>query len=143
MKKVEWSPTFEIGVDEIDEDHRHLFALVERIKAAIETKDRKQSSELVQQFITVSREHFAKEEALLTRLGYPEAAQHARYHAKLLEKANALKMICDAEMEDGGIEQCYVQVVSFLIDDVVAGDTKFKSFLHHHGFADGKKHPPR
>ena len=139
MIELKWSPTFEIGVEEIDSAHRKLFTMANDIRRAIGGKDPDLSRRRVEAFIAAAHQHFAEEEKFLADIGYAEARQHKAYHALLLAKAERLKEACDQKMEGGEAEGCYGEVMTFLIDDVVRGDHRFKSYLDHMGLTRPKK----
>lgn len=139
MSKFEWLPIFEVGVPEIDDAHRHLFALANEINEAIERKDCDLSRARVQVFIEASENHFAAEEKFLAKVGYVETESHRHYHAALLTKAKKVKQMCDDEMNRGQVKgECYREVMAFLIDDVIRGDKTFKSYLDDKGIARGE-----
>ena len=139
MKPLAWSPTFETGIAEIDEDHRRLFALAESIRDSMTRQDRNHCVALVHEFIGAAENHFAKEEAILDRADYPEAGAHKSYHAKLQDKATRLKQVCDVEQDPQKAKECYDELIVFLIDDVVRGDTQFKSHLEERGYTRGRR----
>ena len=89
---------------------------------------------MVEEFISALQAHFAKEETFLERVGYEDVEKHKQYHQSLLTKAKELKRLCDEEGEGHKIEDCYTEAVDFLIDDVVRGDSAFKSYIQFHGF---------
>ncbi|MGB8276066.1 MAG: hemerythrin domain-containing protein [Alphaproteobacteria bacterium] len=133
MDGFEWSPTFEIGVPEIDDDHRHLFDLAREIQAAVEEGEPAKCRALVEGFIDASQSHFAAEERFLARIRYEEFETHRKYHASLVTKARKLKQSCDEATRRGEVAECYLEVVGFLIDDILRGDIKLKSYFNHHG----------
>lgn len=132
MHNLRWSPTFETGVAEIDDDHRAMFALATEIGDGIAKQDAGFRTAL-QQFIALAELHFAKEEDILVRAGYPNVDRHKAYHTALLTKARQLKAVCDRKDDPAQAGKCYGALVEFLIDDVVRGDTQFKSFLDAEG----------
>jgi len=133
MKKLEWSPNFEIGSEEIDDDHRRLVGLVQDIHEAIEKNDLMLCVGLANKFLGELSDHFDREEALLERVGYPNTEGHKKYHASLLAEARELKRLCS---EKDGVEklgECYAAMVAVLVDDIIRGDSMFKSYLEHSG----------
>jgi hemerythrin len=136
MDKLTWSPAFETGVADIDSDHRTMFALANEIGEGIAKQDKTFRAKL-QRFIALTEAHFAREEELLVRSGYPDAEAHKAYHASLMAKAQELKAICDAKGDSEQAGGCYLALVDFLIDDVVRGDTQFKSHLDDRGLTRG------
>nr|WP_298690657.1 hemerythrin domain-containing protein [uncultured Dongia sp.] len=132
MRRLEWLKSFETGVDEIDEDHRNLFALATKIGEKVWTRD-SDFTVMLTEFINAAQRHFAREEEILREAQFPGLDSHKRYHASLLSKAAELKAICDAEQEPKQADICYSAMIDFLIDDIVRGDSQFKSFLDHVG----------
>jgi len=135
VKKFEWLESFAIGVDKIDSDHQNLFKIAQELYEIISNKSPQTCTELLNQFILRAEEHFAAEEALLERTGYPDLDSHKIYHRQLIVGAQQVKAQCLENIKDGQPEHCYVEAVSFLIDDIVRGDAPLKSFLEYHGHA--------
>jgi hemerythrin len=137
---LKWSTAFEIGVAEIDTQHRHLFALAEAVGTGLAKRDIGLAAAKVREFIEAAQRHFASEERILARAGFPEIEAHKVYHASLLAKAKELDAMCDIEANVHQADACYREVLAFLVDDVVRGDSQFKSYLQHHGL--GGAPPP-
>jgi len=131
--RLDWLPTFEIGVESIDDAHRQLFAMANGIHAAIAKHDRDASRIAIESFIATVEKHFTDEEKFLVEIDYVDTETHKGYHKLLLDKAKRLKRVWDGAMEEGKIEGCYNEVIAFLIDDIVRGDKQFKSYLDQIG----------
>ncbi|MGD9537052.1 MAG: bacteriohemerythrin [Alphaproteobacteria bacterium] len=135
MKTFEWSPVFEIGVPEIDRDHREMVALTNAIRDALMAEQYELSSRLIAELLAAAKAHFEREEALLAHHGFPRLQRHVRYHVGLLDKAERMKRVCENVTGKHEIRDCYDEMLSFLVDDVVRGDYDFKSFLEEKGIA--------
>ena len=72
-------------------------------------------------------------EANLLRWGYPDAKMHATYHQRLLDRAKAVRRACAETESPEAFEECCEEMMTFLVDDVVRGDMKMKSFLESNG----------
>ncbi|GAB4287164.1 MAG: hemerythrin family protein [Coriobacteriia bacterium] len=81
----EWSSSLETGHADIDEQHRGIFALANRLADAIDrgTDDEDAIADAVYGLTDYVVEHFADEEALMTESGYPEASSHRSVHEHL------------------------------------------------------------
>jgi len=133
MPKLEWLDTFELGVPEIDGDHRAMLDLMKAVQSAMAAGDRKTGEQLLDRLLAFAVGHFDREQALLERWGYPEAETHATYHWNLLSRAVAVRKAC-AEIENQtSFNECSEEMLSFLVNDVVRGDMKLKSFLEEAG----------
>ena len=135
MRRIEWSSSLEIGDEEIDNDHRRLIAAMQEVEAAIEQGNHHLCRIKIQAFIDAASDHFAKEEAFLARIGFPDIVNHKFYHLSLLTRANELRRSCGAGLSEPRARVCYDQVAGFLIDDVIRGDMSIKEFLDNHGRA--------
>ncbi len=84
---VEWSnDALSVGIEEIDEQHKVLVGLVNRMHEAIHQRH---GSEAVIGILTeladYTRIHFAVEESLMRILGYPGYEEHKDVHEELLQ----------------------------------------------------------
>lgn len=86
---LQWSEAYECGESTIDEQHRELFTLANATLDATLNHDEGALQQL-ERFIHHVQEHFADEEALLAKVGYPELERHRRIHAGLLQEATRL-----------------------------------------------------
>lgn len=136
MVALEWLDTFEVGLKQIDDDHRQMLAIMRQIKAAGELRDRERCVALLDELVAFSQAHFAREEAILRDIEFPSADVHEAYHADLLERADVVKEACKTIRSDRDFRDCCEEMFGFLIDDVIAGDMKIKSFLQERGIAD-------
>jgi hemerythrin len=134
---LKWSKTFETGIAEIDSEHRNLFALADSVGDALTRQDLRLADLKVGQFIAAAEAHFANEEAILAREAFPDLEAHKRYHVSLVDTARRLREVCSVEQSVNNADRCYHEVLAFLVDDVVRGDTQFTSFLHHRGHGGG------
>jgi hemerythrin len=83
----EWTSAIELGHPQIDEQHKRLLLLCAAvIGPLINSGEPDPGTAQLQALIDFTQEHFAFEEGLMLSAGYPEAEQHAVYHASLLEE---------------------------------------------------------
>ncbi|NQV48433.1 MAG: hemerythrin domain-containing protein [Rhodospirillaceae bacterium] len=129
MIKIQWLESFAIGNEKIDRDHKDIIAIMQDVRSAVEDDNRPRCSALLQDLIVRAQEHFTDEEEILESVHYPDLAEHIRYHQDLLLKARAMNAICHGASANGNLEQCFTVMAEFLIDDIIAGDLKFKSFI--------------
>ena len=133
MPKLEWLDTFELRVPEIDGDHRVMLDLMNAVQSAAAARDRPRCEHYMDRLLAFSESHFRREEALLDRWKYPGARKHAAYHAELLERTNAVRRACSEIESPESYIECCEEMISFLVDDVVRGDMKLKSFMENAG----------
>lgn len=89
--RLHWRAAYECGDERIDREHRRLFERGNALLAAVaESRPRAELVPLVVKMLEEVAGHFADEETILVRLGWPGAAEHAQAHAKLFTRARAL-----------------------------------------------------
>ena len=80
MSTIEWTPALEVGVADIDDDHRVMVALLNRVVKAV---DRMQAVAVLEELGRCTAEHFAREEELMAACCYEFADRHRREHREL------------------------------------------------------------
>lgn len=79
--KLVWTAALSVGHRALDQDHRDLFALVNRFTEAADLPAAHQALLAVDAY---SREHFAREESVMSLAGYHGLAEHRVLHAAIL-----------------------------------------------------------
>jgi hemerythrin-like metal-binding protein len=138
MADLKWHDFLTIGVDFIDDDHKKLLKIMQEAKEAIKEDNQNECLVLLTSLLKEARHHFSREEKFLYETNFPGLAEHKMYHEELLIKADTTKRICQGIETDHDLKECFDGMASFLIDDILKGDTKFKSHLEYHGHIDNK-----
>ncbi|MEX0583647.1 MAG: hemerythrin domain-containing protein [Sneathiella sp.] len=133
MDKLDWLETFELGIPQVDDDHRELLAIMRKIREAADTEAFDECKTLLDELIEFSVDHFRREEEMLVRIGYPNAEIHKEYHHQLLDRASSVKDICKEIRSKENLKVCCDEMFGFLVDDIVTGDLKFKSYMENKG----------
>jgi hemerythrin len=76
-----WSPALAVGVAELDTQHQELFRRAERLIAALRAGDRGEVLPLLAYLDDYVVRHFAAEERLMEKVGFPGRVAHAAAHA--------------------------------------------------------------
>lgn len=133
---VTWVDTFELGVPEIDGDHRTIIHLMNLVEDALTGgRKREEMVALIDRLFAFTSDHFRREEMLLEGWGFGEVEHHALYHSTLLDSAENIKAVCLEREHGPHFRSCCDELLKFLIDDVVKGDLRLKSFLQYQGIA--------
>jgi hemerythrin len=90
--KVEWGEFLSVGVAEIDEQHKRLFDKFNALLAACESGHSAEEVNRLFSFLdTYVVTHFADEERLMQKLGFPDFQKHREMHREFIRKMGALK----------------------------------------------------
>ena len=91
MKLVEWRNELACGVAEIDRDHRKLVDLLNGAYAKMMTGEGGQATlTLANELSKLAARHFADEERLMNRIGYPGLAGHKKIHQDMIDRFGVL-----------------------------------------------------
>lgn len=83
----EWRNELDIGVEPMNDEHKHLIALMNVIfEMAQAHKPKDEIEAAIGTLQIAARDHFAREEVYLESIGYPGLKQHKEIHTKLLER---------------------------------------------------------
>jgi len=90
--KVEWQEYLAVGVTEIDNQHKRLFDKFNAFLAACEAdQGAEEVSRLFWFLDAYIATHFADEESLQKRIGFPDYPKHRAQHQELTRKVAELK----------------------------------------------------
>ncbi len=91
-KLLAWDTGYSIGVHSIDEQHRRLFDISNRFYEAWRARaGREALSRSFDELLHYTRYHFADEESVMQRIGYPGLQQHRRAHQELVDRVSRLR----------------------------------------------------
>jgi len=89
---LQWSDEFSVGVPGIDDQHRTLFDLVNKIHAAIlEHKGTAACTEVLNELVNYTRIHFTVEECIMQITEFPGYEQHCALHHELVHDVVVLQ----------------------------------------------------
>ncbi len=122
--------SFLLEVDSLDREHQGLADLVEEITRAIDGGEPGKCKTLVPDFVKSAKDHFANEEALLVKAGYPHIKKHQDHHKSLNTKMDHLMEFAKAAEENElARDSLRRELTFFLMDDIITTDMEFKSFI--------------
>ena len=88
MPLFKWSASLDIGIPEVDADHRRLFSLADGLHVALsQGAPAREIQDRLASLIDHSRAHFAREEEFMIRCHYPGRAIHTVEHEQLTARA--------------------------------------------------------
>ena len=128
--KIEWSDALSMSNPQIDAEHKHFFALVNKLNRAInDRRDKAEIERIMNLILEDAVAHFAHEEQLLAERGYPRAQEHARLHAELINTfQQALKKIQQTEFSRMWI-YTGLGIKTRLVEHVLIEDARYIAYL--------------
>jgi hemerythrin len=92
MSLMIWGPMFEVGVHQIDSQHRKLFDLANELADAVRAGNGMLPlGKILDELVIYTQTHFTTEEQLMSQHGYPATAEHKGCHQELIKKVGEFK----------------------------------------------------
>lgn len=132
MPYVEWDPSFLLGVQEFDEHHQHLVALLNRAYDDFKQGARLEDVDaILEELVDYTTYHFAAEERWMHKYGYPETEKHRAEHAKFSQKVTEMM-----RSEESDRMMILLEIMAFLnywiVDHILQTDAEYGQFIHTH-----------
>jgi hemerythrin len=121
MTFMRWTEKMSVGVQEIDDDHKELIRIINRLAADADAEERRNA--VRQSLIALHRYaefHFAREEKVMAACGYPGQEEHKKEHRYFVDQIGEL-----TQRFDQGPEQAARVVNEALL-------TFLQDWLSHH-----------
>jgi hemerythrin-like metal-binding protein len=129
MALFEWTEEYSVSVKRFDGEHKKLFSLLNELNEAMaKGQGRLVVSNVLQQLLTYTREHFAAEETAMRAVAFVGLASHMAEHRALTQKVE--KFSADYSKGDTSIT---IDVLYFLRDwlenHILATDRQYREAL--------------
>lgn len=132
---IQWNPSYAVGVDLIDVQHRELFRRVSALVEAMRSAQGKDSVGQVLDFLAdYVLDHFGTEARLMAQHHYPGAAAHLAEHTQFVATVKELKQ----QLEQFGPSahlamEVNNKVCNWLVKHVLGTDKSLGAFLASKG----------
>ena len=129
MSSYHWNQRLSVGDPDIDHDHQGLFDLVNELASA--DKTRGFMADIIVRLEQYANEHFAREEALMRSIGYPEYEQHLEKHRAFVEWLESVKTTYRRAAESPFLINDLVHdfLVEWLVDHIMKEDMKYRDYI--------------
>ncbi len=129
MAYFEWYPTYSVENAKIDEQHRRLVGYLNELYEAMSAgKGGDALQKILSGLFLYTRTHFADEEALMAKAGYPDLEKHREKHRKMTEQVTSL----NTAYRNGEVSSP-MQISNFLknwlMKHILETDKKYAPFL--------------
>ncbi|MCL2020596.1 MAG: bacteriohemerythrin [Betaproteobacteria bacterium] len=131
MKTFVWSDEYSVGIAEIDEQHKTLFVMIEKLHQAIMKHEGSAACKVIlAELVDYARVHFALEQTLMRVGKYPEYEEHCRLHKELVEEVEALQQKIASGRAAISFELLQF-LRTWLSKHILSEDMKYGAFFKH------------
>jgi hemerythrin len=101
MQFIEWKENYNVGVKEIDIQHRGLFDIIDKLSRASQIEpEGKYFLMTFDKFIEYARVHFSTEERYMKEAEYPKLSEHRQEHIQYLTELSDLALELENKKSD-------------------------------------------
>ena len=127
MNQITWQPRYEVGIPEIDEQHRKLVELIARLQESLMLDGSELGGpivgEILKELVAYAHDHFKFEEEYMARMKYSGLDAHRKHHRAL---AGEIRETLQNLKEGGDLTK--IELIEFLkhwlVDHILAEDKK-------------------
>jgi len=135
MDSVVWTDTLAIGVQVIDDQHRQLFDIRNRLASCLEPgadENGEHFHRILSELFEYTRSHFTAEEEIMQSAGFPDLTAHRQKHASFID---SLVELSRAAPEERNVRQQGVTFLTkWLLAHICQSDMEIRYFLEgRHG----------
>lgn len=131
---LEWKAEFSLGLARIDAQHRKLFDYVNALEDAMRKgQGRQVLAKVLAGVAAYTREHFATEEELMQRAGFPELLPHKAAHEAFVKRVQEFQQKHQAG-EVGVTVELVASLGDWVRNHVLGMDRKYAPHLQAKGF---------
>ena len=133
MEALVWSDKFSVGVAALDEQHKQVIDLINKLIALHSTElNVDEIRSIFSDLVKYGLDHLQFEEKLLQEHDYPDYVKHKHEHFLYIKKATKqMKNVTNID------EQTLFETTEFLLDwwthHILEEDMKYRSFLEERG----------
>lgn len=124
MSKVIWDKSYSVGNSSIDEEHKELIRIINKLDSNTHSADLNLILEELTDYIGY---HFSNEEELLEKAHYSELNKHRKQHTQFIERVDFLMQ----ELIEGKtpIEETKLFLSQWLIEHIMGVDQQYKGVI--------------
>jgi hemerythrin len=126
---LQWREQLSVGNDLIDDDHKHLIAIVNQSEDTVRTKNLSSLKGVLNSLADYSKFHFAREELIASAAGFPQVTHLHESHEALMKKLSEVSKEYDSELSEATGRHLVEFLRDWLISHVIKEDLMMKPFL--------------
>ncbi len=130
LPTVCWLSSFEVGIPEIDAEHRAIVDVLAGIVAHVAAGRFGAVPEHCRALRDAAIRHWSNEERWLAARGFPRLAEHRQAHRELDDSIRAMQDRCGGTCRADLAEDCATVWFTAILDHIVRYDSTFAGFVH-------------
>jgi len=127
MAYWDWSPSYELGINVIDKQHKRIVEYINELRDVLNTRDRAQIATTIVGIVDYTVSHFAFEESLMSEAGYPMLEPHKKVHEAFIKTVGKYQSAFREGNDIAG--QLMAELQIWLTHHILNDDKDYSSFV--------------
>ena len=128
MDSIQWSRWMSVGIEELDDDHRVLVNIVNKLGADENRGSPDVIESILDELIRYTKDHFAREEAHMAQAKYPTFAAHKALHDALTRNVESYRERFHAQRGTITGDEVFEFCADWLGRHILKEDTRFGAY---------------
>ena len=130
MALLHWRDNMSVGVEAVDNDHKHLVDLLNKLHfLRLAGADRESVGNVLEELLHYTEYHFEREEKLMESCSYPDLTEHRELHKDLARQLREHTKTFEDRPESFDVEAFYDFLSDWLLVHVLEKDMKYKPYV--------------
>ncbi|HOK05901.1 MAG TPA: bacteriohemerythrin [Syntrophales bacterium] len=131
IERLTWNPRFSVGFENLDEQHRHLFAILNRLVDLHETASA-DPLPVLEELVAYSGEHFHAENLVMMKARFPGYGEHAQEHDRFVDRLRSF-LSSYRQNREGLTRDMLAYVREWLLTHTQVTDMFYADFIRRSG----------
>lgn len=132
FEKIIWNPEYNLGIEEIDEQHQYLVALIDKLYDLITHDSANYNVKvkaILEELVDYTEYHFKREETeYFRKYNYTNSNLHVMQHDNFIsEVQHKIKGVENSTAEDG--KGLYTYLTGWLLNHIARADKAWATFI--------------
>lgn len=128
MEPIQWSRWMSVGIEDLDEDHRELIAIVNKLSVDENRANPDLVEAILDELVVYTKHHFAAEEECMATANYPTFAAHKALHDALTRQVEEYLDKVRARRDGITGEEVFDFCAGWLGKHILKEDTRFGDY---------------
>lgn len=132
MQLLQWGKELELGLDDVDTQHKQLIGMINELTITVEySQPNSALLPLVDRLYEYAHNHFQVESDIFTQYEYPDRVDHEAEHAIFIDKVKYIRRQCEL-LDTPMSSKIREFLLHWFISHIRAKDMEYKRFIDTH-----------
>jgi len=135
MAFIVWDELYDTGIKTIDDQHKQLVSLINRMfEALMQQKGKEELSYVIEEMAKYAEYHFEVEEKMLSDVDYPEIEEHLVHHDAFICKVDDFRHKFNAQ-DEALTAEVTIFLTNWLNEHLMVIDQKYVPYMKKNGIS--------